>query len=176
MYNENGTLSGTTLTPLEVHIPNDYISDTNDEITKRKYDYALITVKEDLSEFVHFSLGNSYNVTTTEYSNIPLHVTGCPKTTPNSSENNVKRLYTGEGRVYGENNTTQLHYDCDTVDGNSGSPVYTVTENTIGGKKSKTYTAIAIHAYRGDDENYNYGALVTKYLTQFYLSNPNINY
>lgn len=78
-------------------------------------------------------------------------------------------------------NTEVLKFDTDTRPGNSGGPVYTVTKNNVNGKASYTYTAIAINSYQVTDKLteegfYNAGALVTKYLLQFYENNPNINY
>ena len=177
-FNVNtGTVSNTTLTPVEAHIPNEY---RYNHLDKEKHDFALITVSEDLSSYEYFALGNSYNVKESDYSSIPLHVTGYPVT--DASNNNVyfNRLYTGEGHVVDDENTDELFYDCDTVAGNTGSPVYTVTINRINGQLSYTYTALGINGsntgeYAGYDGS-NHGVLITKYLTQFYLNNSNIHY
>ncbi|MDE6776781.1 MAG: trypsin-like peptidase domain-containing protein, partial [Oscillospiraceae bacterium] len=135
-YNKNGELSGETLNAVEAHIPEGYaLSPTSIE-----YDYALITVEDDLSEdngYFHFKLGTAYNTTPSYFSNTPIYVTGRPdylNFKNNSSgkfvANNENWLYTGEGRVINiynssssaENNTQILYYDADTSGGDSGAP------------------------------------------------------
>ena len=78
-YNESGKLSGKTLTPVEVHIPANYKYKDNPTAEEMQYDYALITVKEDLSQYTHFSLGNCYNTDSSRFIDVPLHVNGCPQ-------------------------------------------------------------------------------------------------
>lgn len=172
-YNSNGTLSTNTLTPVEAHVPDAYITG-NGTI---EYDYALITVTQDLSNYVHFALGNPYNVDVTNYSNIPLYLTGCPNSTMYGGDNTTNRiLYSTEGHVnYIDNVANKMYYDMDASEGQSGSPVYTITQHIKGDNTSYTYTALAIH--RGAPSHYsdyNWGALITKYQLQFYLNNPNI--
>ncbi len=177
-YNENGKISNNTLTAVEAHIPSDYTTKTS-----AKYDYALITVKEDLSDYVHFDLADTYNLKDTYYSNIPIYLTGCPQAITDSSENVNKDLYSGEGHIINKslannaslNNSNYIHYDIDTIGGQSGSPVYTVTMNVIDNKPTYSYTAIAIH-HGGSTDAYNVGARVTKYVLQFYRNNPFLNY
>ncbi len=172
-YDSNGLLTGTKLTPIEAHVPKLYNGvDGKDNM----YDYALITVKENLSDYVHFDLGTSYNVTASDFSKVPLYVTGCPGLV-NDSLNTSKRLYSDEGHVSDKDNTSVLHYDVDTSGGNSGSPVYTITRTEKDGKVSYIYTALAVH--HGSDIEapvYNCGSLITKYHLQFYKNNPNISY
>ena len=178
-YNYNGELSNTKFTAVEAHIPKNY----NPDIEETKYDYALITVKEDLSDYVQFNLGTSYSVKQSNYSNIPIYVTGCPKNNTLGDKNSTNHLYTGEGRVIdksinGQNvftNNGLMHYNTDTDYGNSGGPVYTVTKNVINNKPSYTYTVLAIHEGGGSDYA-NYGSLITKYHLQFYKNNPNTDY
>lgn len=170
-YMRNGALSGRTLTPVEAHIPENYRNLGTDEDN-----YALITVKENLSGYVHFALGNSYNVKENDYRRIPIHVTGCPEAGVNNI-NSGYILFTGEGRIKGNDNTDIINYNCDVVEGNNGSPVYTVTNNYTNGVKSNTYTALGINNSDSNDfGSSNSGVLITKYLTQFYLNNSNINY
>ena len=189
-YNYNGTVSTNMFTPAEVHIPNSYVPGIN-TVTNRKYDYALITVEEDLSGYVQFDLGTSYSVNQTNYSDIPIYVTGRPSTTNTGATNSSNLLYTGEGEVvsryisfpddggmptpYSVSNNEVLFYSVDTTYGTSGAPVYTVTKNIINNQASYTYTAIAINSFESDNA-VNGGALVTKYLLQFYKNNANANY
>lgn len=164
-YNTNGILTGNTLTPIEAHIPSLYIDENGGD--QYKYDYALITVEEDLSDYFQFDLGTSYSVTSTNFANIPIYVTGCPRETEVGGDNGEDRLlYSAEGRITGTNNTNLLHYNTDTSGGNSGGPVYTVTRNIINNQIVYSYTALAIHAYGG-----NFGSLITKYHLHFLKNN-----
>lgn len=190
LYKYDGELSNIDLTAVEAHIPAQY--NPNESVTeyKYKYDYALITVEEDLSEYVHFNLGEAYSVNASNYSNIPIYVTGDQKDSPSGDGNPNARLYTGEGRIISKyvntttpvSNTDVLNYDTDMQQCCSGGPVYTVTVNNINGERSYSYTAIAINSFEAPpDDGYaqgmgNGGALITKYLMQFYKNNSYINY
>lgn len=189
-YKYNGEISDTEFNPVEAHIPNEYNPNETDGYKKYKYDYALITVEEDLSGYVHFDLGTSYSVNTTNFKNIPIYVTGCPKETNTGASNSIYRLFTGEGNVIDKyvntstsvKNTEILNYDTDMQQGCSGGPAYTVTKNIVNGQASYTYTAVAINSFEvpPDEGNVqgmgNGGALITKYLLQFYKNNPNVSY
>lgn len=170
-YNANGTLSGTTLTPIEAHIPEYY--DTYDST---EYDYALITVEEDLSNYIQFALGEPYNADETNYESIPLYLTGCPGSTIYGNNSNNK-LYSSEGHVSTYLNTNILRYDIDSSSGQSGSPVYTITRHTKGNSISYTYTALAIHSGApSQTASFNWGPMITKYQLQFFLNNPYLSY
>ena len=185
-YDSNGLPNDTTLTPVEAHIPKKYktVSDgvSFGDYNEAPYDYAVITVEEDLSNHVQFSLSALYNVKDNKYSTIPLYVTGCPAQIHNESNANF-RLYSDEGRVVNDFNSRVLHYNVDTKGGQSGSPVYTITRNVKNGVVSYIYTALAVHRgvtpYNSEYNNSNCGALMTKYQLQFYLNNnhllPGIN-
>ncbi|MDE6777726.1 MAG: trypsin-like serine protease [Oscillospiraceae bacterium] len=78
-YDESGELTSNQLEPVEVHIPESYISAEPESLTEVQYDYALITVENDLSEdnkYYHFKLGTAYNAQESYFSNIPIYVTG----------------------------------------------------------------------------------------------------
>jgi len=167
LYDENGVITSNELTPVEAHIPAEYID--SDDST---YDYALITVEEDLSDYVQFSLGTPYNANATAYANVPIYVTGSPVDL--LDENNITRLYSAEGRLMNKietGNTDVLYYNVDTAGGDSGAPVYTITK--IGSQY--VYTAIAVH-HGGDEDTQNWGSMVTNYHLQFYNNNPNMSY
>ncbi len=171
-YNSNGCVTDNTLHPVEAHVPKSYdYSNMNGTI----YDYALITVSDDLSGYVHFSLGTPYNVSASAYSNIPIYVTGCPGKVKDDY-NLSRRLYSAEGSVMDKNDnlknfTDVVWYNVDTSSGDSGAPVYTITK--IGSKY--VYTAIAIH-HGGLENGPNGGPMITHYLLQFYKNNPNASY
>lgn len=172
LYNANGTLSNTELTPLEVHIPSDYAYAA--EGSQWEYDYALIKVSDDLSSYTHFNLGTTYNLTATNFSTIPLYVLGPGMTVNNSSTNN---LYYGQGNVlsYTSAQGKVIYYDCDMLPGDSGAPVYTITKLNVGGQTSYAFTAIAINDFQngGDTGIYNGGSRITKYHLQFFDDDTN---
>lgn len=162
MYNANGEKSGETLTPVEVHIPRDYLNEK-----PVQYDYALITVEEDLWDRLHFSLGVSYNVTSAAFASVPIYVTGVQS----------GRLETGQGKLNPSNGPSSegnaLRYDVDTDSGQSGSPVYTIIRNEINGNVTYTYSALAIHnsGVGAGDRLSNQGPRITKYQLQFFSEN-----
>ncbi|MBQ3566449.1 MAG: trypsin-like peptidase domain-containing protein [Oscillospiraceae bacterium] len=185
LYNESGQMTNKELHWVEAHIPSNY---TNGSVI---YDYALITVKEDLSEYncVYFSIGNSYNLTTNDYASVPLYLTGCPgtvhgisnKNPDNINDNNIFYLYSAEGRILSSNYSYMLSCNIDASNGQSGSPIYTITQNKVGNSTYYTYTALGI--YKGGKKDgisneyiYNGGPLITKYHLQFYNNNPNASY
>ncbi len=168
-YNTNGALTGNTLTPVEVHIPSNY-----DTYYEAKKDYALITVEENLSSYVHFDLGAAYNTSVSNYANVPLYITGCPEEV--SGNTNINHyLYSAEGHLTTDyNNLYVLFYNIDTSPGDSGSPIYTITRLYRDGLVSYVYTALGIHVH--GDVTFNYGPRITKIQRQFYKNNPYMNY
>ena len=183
-YSKSGELSGDMLTAVEAHVPQSYTSSFSTQ-----YDYALITVEDDLSEdngYFHFKLGTAYNAVSPYFSNIPIYVTGYPSVLgdDNSIHNPTFSLYTGEGKVinldnnssYASNNKQILYYDVDTTWGDSGAPVYAIIGSQIGNEKPE-YTPVVLAVHRGGHDNsHNLGSLITNYHLQFYISNPNIDY
>ena len=175
-YDNSGSITNVRLTPIEAHFPSNFHihkkKSNGDYKYNGNYDYALITVKENLSKHIHFDLGVSYNLSQSNFANIPIYVTGCPQSTNTGAGNGSNHLFTGEGRILDRiDNSYKLSYNADTTPGNSGSPVYTITQNYKDGMYSYTYTAIAVH-----NAGSNEGPRMTKYLLQFYRNNPNINY
>ncbi len=172
-YDRTGSpVDGGFLTIAEVHVPESYSTST-----EFYYDYALITVKEDLSDYVHFEIGNAYNMTNSEVGTIPIHVTGRPGPIQigDKKYNDFDLLYTHNGSVYGSDNTQMLRYSIDTTSGQSGSPVYTITRELYNNQFHYIYTALAVHT-RAYNSYANQGVLMTQYQLQFYKNNPNAHY
>lgn len=169
-YDRTGKMVGTPLTISEIHLPMSYFFPGSAE------DYALISVEDDLSGYIHFDIGNSYGMTVHEAGNIPLHVTGRPRWTgtdplnPNSSES----LYTDNGSVYGFNNLSFLDFTIDATIGQEGSPVYTITREAYGGEFYYTYTALSLYAM--EVNGYNRGPMMNKHHLMFYGNNPYVSY
>lgn len=176
-YGADGKTRSKTLTPVEVHVPKSY-AESNKPLTEENkiYDYALITVKEDLSDHVHFDLGSSYNLDSDSFGDIPVYITGYAQYV--KGIHNVDHdLYTGVGHVLSGKNgkdPLSLCFDVDASSGNSGSPVYTITYASMGEEKFYKYTALGIHS--GSIGGFNVGPLITEYQLRFYGSNPNVNW
>lgn len=175
-YNSNGTLNTSlAFTPKEAHIP--IMFDISFEEDCSKYDYALITVSDDLSNYMHFSLGTTYNLSSTNYSTIPLYLLG-PRMV--GSGTSSYDLYYSQGNIISGTNTTStslIYYNLDSLPGESGAPVYTITRANIDNQIYYYYTAIAIHTCN-DGKNpseWNAGNRITKYQLQFFDADSNSN-
>lgn len=175
-YGMNGKPTGKKLTAVETHVWEKYLV-----AKKPYYDYALITVKEDLSDYFQFDLGTPYNVNPTSYTNIPIYVTGRPGetykyvdgktiTNLNTFEN---LLYTDEGRVTVSSDSI-LYFNTDVTEGQSGSPVYTIIRTINGSNFTDTATVLSITSRNGSTSNS--GPLITTQHIMFYRNNPNISY
>lgn len=95
LFNSNGTFS-TTTTPVEVHNPANYDAASS-------HDYAMITVQEDLSNYMCFDLGAALDYS----SNVP--VSGFPQTVNNQTVNNgtIDNEFTSTGSL-----TDSTTWDC----------------------------------------------------------------
>ena len=163
LFNANGTVA-LTATPVEIHVPKNYIT------VGCNYDYALITVEEDLTSYMCFDMGviMDYN------SNVPITVTatGFPQTLPNipnsSNDGNNHYMYSGTGSVTGTT-TRRVSYNADTSDGESGCPIY-VSESSNG---YVHYSVIAIHTNGGDT---NSGVRINSDILRFIFQNNNLNW
>lgn len=166
--NNKPTLTLKDSSIVEYHVPSVYVNSGSAD-----YDYALITVKEDLSDYMCFNLG-----TVTDIKNLKsaVSMTGFPltvgtgndeKPVNNSGQHN---MYTGNGRIF-QSDDKRLYYNIDTTSGNSGGPVYVteVYDNKV------YYTVIAIHTLSkvGD---YNSGTRMTVDLLKFFNGNTNLKY
>ena len=175
--NNKPTLTLKDSSIVEYHIPSAYVNCVNSGISgiieSSDYDYALITVKEDLSDYMCFNLG-----TVTDIKNLKsaVSITGFPlKVGTGNDEKPVNdsgqhNMYTGNGRIF-QSDDKRLYYNIDTTSGNSGGPVYVteVYENKV------YYTVIAIHTLNkvGD---YNSGTRMTVDLLKFFNGNTNLRY
>lgn len=137
--------------PVEYHVPVSYI---NGE--KYNYDYALITVEQDLSDYLFYDLAvplDNYR------SNV--NVTGFP--------GDLGYMCTASGNVTNMN-SYKVFYDTDTNNGESGGPVYIEESFHNQYNDFNCYSVIAIHTNGG-----NSGTRITTDLINFYKHNPNIN-
>lgn len=171
LFDNNGKVT-LHATPVEYHIPSNYLGPV-----AFTYDYALISVKEDLSDYACFDLGVTLDSFPDTGSTIS--VTGFPYEIMKNGKRIIVNtdtqhmMYTGNGTVKRTddlpnqfyNVSDLIYYDCDISMGNSGGPAY-ITESLNG----KTYyTVIAINAHSKGDENN--GVRINTNLINFYKAN-----
>lgn len=178
LFDDDGNVT-LQATPVEYHYPSEFIkhelnNDYKEYQKYEKYDYALITVKEDLSSYTHFNLGVPLNSFFSSNSNVT--VTGFPgdaNGTKNVNTQTKHMMYTANGQVINSNDDL-MYYNTDETSGESGAPVY-ITESLNG---NTYHTVVAINARSKHDEHKdgNHGAYITTDLIHFYNKNPNIKW
>lgn len=178
------------ITPNEIHIPTEWYNFTSGpknfqnvlaELFHWTYDYALITVQDSLSDYMHYNLGvtldSFYPSNSGAPANRQLKIIGYPQDSNNQFTNTTEIEY-GTALYYTNNSyynpyNALVYYSNQTVGGYSGSPVY-YTENYNG----KNYnTVIAIHTsgpYLAPSACS--GVKITDDLLTFYLNNPYIKH
>lgn len=173
ILDNNGVIEMEITGMYEIHVPNAYISSANE--AKRCYDYALITVTEDLSDYICFDLGIMTDGMMQDSEKV--YSTGFPKKANDVYVNDAIDLhqkFTGEGYITSESElgtaARRFCHTTNTYSGNSGGPVYVVKEYN-----GTTYnTVIGIHT-RADNQK-NQGIQMTTELLHFYKNNPNISW
>lgn len=188
IIDNNGNVCEEITDACEVHVPNKFISYFNSTTVDpdaykyyaSQYDYALITIPKDLSEYACFDLGimndgmisDSRKIYSTGY---PKNVEGVDGNVNNSYTEHAR--YTGEGFVIDGSSSLKspernFCYSIDSITGNSGGPVYVKTD--VG--NTTYYTVIGIHNRNVEEEISNGGTRMTTELLQFYKNNPYLMY
>lgn len=157
-----------TFTPKYVDICKTYVDPDH-----RDYDYALLYVEEDLSEYGRLQLG----VATDDYINKHGEViaSGFPQEYPANYKGQPYGIrFKAKGRITGVT-TMDILYNADTAGGDSGGPVYAEEGfTTNSGERYDYKTVVAIHvATSGID---NIGVRITPDILKFYMNNSNIEY
>lgn len=162
-------------TPIEYHVPYDFISrlvpsNQPNACATNEYDYALITVEEDLSNYACFYLGAPLDEFMSTSS--ALTVSGFPGKVNNITVNTLTThaLYSGNGTILNYNYfypDKQIFYNVDMTPGDSGGPAY-ITTSYYG---SIYYTVIGINV--SEAGTYNIATRITSDLLHFYLNNSN---
>lgn len=165
LYNVNGTVNATH-NAASYHVPLNYINDGSDN-----WDYALIVVNEDLSDYRTIDLGiardklknnTSSSIYLNYTSKLGIYVTGFAY----NNNNNITE-YTGIGNLVSPYLSNQkVLYGTDTDGGESGGPVYVKTS-------SGDMIAIGIHNGKSTS-TYNKGRRIDTNILQFVYNNPNI--
>lgn len=161
--NGNKTLEAT---PVECHVPSLYWCRDN-------LDYALITVKEDLSSYCCFDLGVVCDSIVNKNQNVK--ISGFPKYHNENIVNTdtVHNMYSGTAVItrVTDGGTNRVYYqNVNTYGGDSGSPVY--IENNYYGEKYNT--VVAIHT--SSEGTNKYGTCITTDILHFYHNNRNMNW
>ena len=165
LFDENGEEE--SFTPIEIHTPYNYIA--NNDVSDFDFDYSLITVEENLNEYMSFNMGAITDNATNKFT---ITTVGFPgyyypdETVINNGQEHVK--YSSQGSITSiDSRGYYFSHNADTVSGNSGSPIYLV--ETVNGN---TYnTVIGIHV-----GIHNTGLRFTPHVLKFFLGNTNILY
>lgn len=157
-----------TFTPKYVDMCKTYVDPEH-----RDYDYALLYVEEDLSEYGRLQLG----VATDDYINKHGEViaSGFPQTYPENYDGQPYGIrFKAKGKITGVTPMDILH-DADATHGDSGGPIYVEEGFTINSDDHYDYrTVVAINV--ATSGVMNYGLKITPDILKFYLSNSNIEY
>lgn len=167
LFDTNGT--SVSFTPVETHIPSSY---NYTSAYNENYDYALITVEEDLKDYMSFNLGlitdnapiNELQITTVGF---PQGVNNLPNN--HSAHHKIK----SEEKIVADSGTNYnflLCHTADTATGSSGCPIY--VEETLNGKTYNTVVGINVTGYT----EFNRGVRFTPHLLKFLKGNSNIQY
>lgn len=152
-----------------------YCMDGAEYYHKAPYDYALITVAEDLSDRYHFDLGIPYDVYNSNYTFLDynIYVTGYPV---DKESNGTHYLYTGVGKMClnGSTYENELRYNTDMINGNSGSPVYIKESYDAGSSYGEFNTVVAINV--AQDPAVNSGVIMKPIRVKFYKNNNQASY
>lgn len=177
---ENNIKPTLSATPVEYHIPaefeaknNEYYNDYTGKYSTTQ-DYALITVKEDLSQYMCFGMANPLNTIVNnnrQNSSGKIMLTGFPgQVTGLDDANHSKNgAYTGYGSISAIDNE-YLYHTIDASPGNSGGPIY--LREDVGNRTY--YTVIGI--FVGYTSEINIGIRMTPDILKFYGVNSNLQY
>lgn len=154
-----------TIPPHYVHINKNF--EMASEGNFSPYDYAMIYVDEDLSEYGAFNLGVALDIYADN--NGSVIVSGFPN--PDYYPDDYKGKEWGirfkaAGNIIGKTSDA-FQYNADTAGGCSGGPVYIEEKIIVNGELHEYKTAIAINKTSG-----NWGARMTAEVLKLYGGNP----
>lgn len=167
IYDENSATILKTVYPKEAHIPIRYKT-----YESKQYDYALLYVEEDLSEYGMFSLGVPMDSFMT--SGATVTVSGFPGKIDSLPGADAKHRYKADGEIvdirdYNSNLWNyQIQYTAFMSPGDSGGPVYTT--QTFNGQTYHTVIGINTSGAPG----IYFGTRITSTLLVFYYNNEKI--
>lgn len=167
VYNVAGDTIIATYSADELHLPSAYINPPSGE--SADYDYGLIYVDENLSQYGKMALGLVTD--NFEYTAQTVYVSGYPGKVNGAS--NTNRVF-GSGSILTESTEHQLWYSTYANSGDSGGPVF--MEYTLGTETFRSAVGIQTGGlgYGIYDEYYHFGTRITLPLLRFFFTNPNI--
>ncbi|MDE6775933.1 MAG: trypsin-like peptidase domain-containing protein [Ruminococcus sp.] len=188
LFDDEGSLvsngvSYPVLTPVQYHVPVEFLENNNKFYGEERaiynvvYDYALITVKEDLSDFICFNMGiplDSMVSKNSQNKDSKVKVTGFPKKINDNTDVNdygTHAKYTGNGKIV-DMEEEYIFHDIDVTSGNSGSPIY--IEEVVNGRIYNT--VIGIHVSSSLDGGDNRATRFTPEVLNFLCSNSEKKY
>ena len=170
LYNSDGTVNA-TYNAVSYHVPQKYVF-APEGTNKTGYDYAVITVAENLSSYRCFNIGvcrdGIVNV------NPDVYVTGFSGEESSSSNPELfGEIVTGSGKLTANEENYKikpkfLHYSTDTIGGTSGSPIYVKDSNGV-------MTVIGINTNSGANSTYNFGRRIDSNILHFIYNNSYFN-
>lgn len=144
-YDSEGNETSFKPNVLSYSVPENYKAKTDT-------DYALITVSDDLSAYNNFYMGYALQYAIDTKADV--YVTGY-------QWEDHKEIETALGRLKNTGNANQLYYDCDTVGGVSGGPIY--ADLIFQGEHY--YTVVGINTSHDEEQQYNYGVRMCPNIT-----------
>lgn len=162
-----------TISPHYVHVPKKFVDSASD---LHNYDYALIYVDEDLSEYGQFNMGICLDSYVTN--NGKVTVSGFPinEKYPTGYEDSGYGLrFKATGNILdSENDGKNITYNADTAGGDSGGPVY-VNESCVNGEMTYDYnTVIAINVAENEGQKKNKGVRINFDILWFCYQNKRL--
>lgn len=165
LYNSDGTVNA-TYNAVSCHIPQQFIFNYSGS----EYDYAIVTVAEDLSSYKCFNIG----VCRDNLKNIDpdIYVTGYAGNKSTSKPQLTNNIVTGSGKFMENGNKDIilpkiLHYSTDTIGGTSGAPIYVKDSNGV-------MTVIGINT-GGEKSVCNFGRRIDSNILRFIYNNDELN-
>lgn len=172
-YNVNTSV---VINPVAVHVPQKYIDYKSGYIggSSQDYDYAIITVEEDLSQYGSFLLGMASSSVITN--NIPVHCLGYFGRTLKTSSGTMTSINTAVHSNYTENSYS---FNLFTFNQTSGGPIYVESSCGVSGTSNedyqiKTYRTVISLASTGNMDSSNpqtNGYIIGPEVLQFAYSN-----
>lgn len=168
VYNTEGTSVVETYNAKELHIPSNYYNNYQTV----NYDYGLIYVEEDLSQYGKMALGIptdnfKYTAQTVNVSGFPgeIHINQ-----PNQTDTTWR--YYGSGTVTTDTTDYKIWYTSYTSGADSGGPVY--IEYTLGNETFRSAIGIHTNGTTTGQNDVHYGTRITQPVSRFYYQNLNI--
>ena len=168
---ENGIPNQTTLTPVSVHIPVDYLNSTLSN--RHFYDYAVVEVEEDLSAYGSFEAGILLDgvdtLVETNTTGIPTVLGGFPSLAAYDYNNDrgYPAAFAGELNDFSD-------YDFTTTSARAGSMSGGVHYTTVTYNGVSRDVAFGVHnsGVGNDIVTYSRGSVITRPILQFLYNNP----